>query len=213
MINLNTVPGGSLLTNAYILEEDKRILLIDFVPEIEKIIEKNKYSIDKLLLTHIHFDHIEGLSDFQKKYSFELGLSEAGYKFIKNPDYELLAYFPPDVKENIDNINLDKAIIYKDNDIINWNNHILKVIKSPGHSPDCMMYIFEEKKLVFTGDTIFYGSVGRTDLPGGNFNEMISSINNLFLQVSDDFTLYPGHGPKTNVEFEKKNNPFITVKN
>ncbi len=209
MLKIDTVVGGMIGTNSYLLEEDNKILLIDFVPEIEEIIEDNKYIVEKILLTHTHFDHFEGLSKFQKKYSFELYLSDISYKILNKPDDRILAFFPPKVHSNYKNMSLEKARICKDDDIINWNNHKIKIVESPGHSPDGLMFILEDKKLVFTGDTIFNGSVGRTDLPGGNFNQMIESINKLFLKVNDDYILYPGHGPQTNVDFEKNNNPFL----
>lgn len=209
MLKINTIVGGSIGTNSYLLEENNKILLIDFVPEVEKIIEKNNYILEKILLTHTHFDHLEGLSNFQKKYSFELFLSNKAYSFLKNPDLIILSYFPPEVSVNIKSLNLNNVKICDENDNINWNVHIIKVLESPGHAPDCLMFILDEKKSVFTGDTIFHGSVGRTDLPGGNFDEMISSINKLFSIIDDDYILYPGHGPKTNVDFEKKFNPFL----
>ncbi len=209
MLNLNTIVGGSIGTNSYILEENNKILLIDFVPDVEYFISKNKFIIEKLLLTHIHFDHFENLSIFQKKYSFELYLSDEAYNFLKNPDYNILSFFPPKIIDNINNLNLNNIKICKENDIINWNNHKIKVIESPGHSPDCLMYILEENKSVFTGDTIFRGSIGRTDLPGGDFKKLINSINKLFTLIENDYILYPGHGPKTKVDYEKKYNPFL----
>lgn len=213
MLNLNIIVGGSIGTNSYLLEEKNKVLLIDFVPEIEDLINQSKFIIDKILLTHIHFDHFEDLSNFQKKYSFELYLSNEAYNSLKNPDYSILSIFPPEIINNINNLNLNNIKICRDNDIINWNNHKIKVIKSPGHSSDSLMYIMDENKSVFTGDTVFRGSVGRTDLPGGDFNMLIKSIDKLFSLVENDYLLYPGHGPKTSVDFEKKHNPFLKTDN
>lgn len=209
MLNISTITGGSIGTNSYLLEENKKVLLIDFVPQVEKIIEDNNLDLESIVLSHTHFDHLEGLSNFQKKYSFKLYLSNNSYNFIKNPDKIMLSIFPPVMLTDIRNLNLDGVKVCKENEIIRLNDHKIKVIESPGHSTDCLMLILDEMKSVFTGDTIFKGSVGRTDFPGGNFDEMINSINKLFNIIDDDYILYPGHGPKTTVDFEKKYNPFL----
>jgi hydroxyacylglutathione hydrolase len=137
-------------------------------------------------------------------------MPDHAFKNINKPDFNLSAYAPPLDKIFKDNpIALDNAKIVKDNDMIKWKDHEIIALESPGHSAESMMYILHDLNCVFTGDTIFYLSVGRTDLPGGDFNRMIASINNLFLKVSDDYVLYPGHGIETTVEFEKKNNQFL----
>jgi hydroxyacylglutathione hydrolase len=210
MLKIVTVSGGSLQTCSYaIIDEGKNVVLVDFVPELIEFLKKNNLKVLKLLLTHIHFDHIEGLSDFQKNNDFEFYLSDEALSFLKNPSKDILYFFPPDIIDNIRKMNLKNTIICNENDKISWGEHIIDVIKSPGHSPDCLMFILKENETVFSGDTLFYGSVGRTDLPGGNFNDLKKSINKLFSLVPDDFKVLPGHGPATTVGFEKKNNPYI----
>ena len=209
MLNISTITGGSIGTNSYLLEDNKKVLLIDFVPQVEKIIKDNNFKLESIILTHTHFDHMEGLSDFQKKYPFKLYLSNNSYNFIINPDNKIFSIFPPLMLIDIKNLNLDNVKVCKENDIIKLNDHKIKILESPGHSPDCLMLILDEINSVFTGDTIFHGSVGRTDFPGGNFEEMINSIKKLFSIIDDYYVLYPGHGPKTTVDFEKKYNPFL----
>ena len=209
MLKISTIIGGSIGTNSYILEENKKILLIDFVPQVEKIIKDNNLDLESIILTHTHFDHMEGLSGFQKKYSFQLYLSTNSYNFLKNIDKNIFSIFPPIMLNDIKNLNLDNVKVCKENDIIKLNDNKIKVFESPGHSPDCLMLILDEIKSVFTGDTIFHGSVGRTDFPDGNFENMINSIKKLFSIIDDDYVLYPGHGPETTVDFEKKYNPFL----
>ena len=210
MIKIHTVPGGSIMTNSYIIEENNNILLIDFVPEVEEIIKKNNYKVDKIFLTHVHFDHLEGLSKFQKNHFIDIFVSKEGLECLQYPENDFIMIFPEEVISNYKNLNLNNFNVLANNKIIIWNNHEIKVLKSPGHSADGLMFIIDEIKSVFTGDTIFYGSVGRTDLPGGNFETMIDSINRLFESVDDDYKIYPGHGPATTVLFEKNNNPFLT---
>jgi hydroxyacylglutathione hydrolase len=210
MININVLTGGSIGTNCYILTgEDGSAVLIDFVPEVSEFIKENNLSLKKLLLTHVHYDHIEGLSSFQRNFYFDFCLSEEAFNFFKNPLRELLIFFPPEVTDNIKNISLDKAKVCSDNEEILWNDHKIKVLKCPGHSPDSLSFAIDELKCVFTGDALFNGSIGRTDLPGGDFGVLKKSIKRLYSVLSDDFTVYPGHGPETAVGFEKKNNPFV----
>ena len=101
------------------------------------------------------------------------------------------------------------AKVLDDLGIVKWGNHELKVLETPGHSRDCLVFIVDKIKSVFTGDTIFNGSIGRTDLPGGDHNQIIQSIQKLFKYTQDDYLLYPGHGPRTMVDNEKKYNPFL----
>jgi glyoxylase-like metal-dependent hydrolase (beta-lactamase superfamily II) len=209
MLNITKVVGGSIFANCYIIEENNHVILIDFVPEVEKIIRDKKYFIHKILLTHIHFDHLERLSEFQKNYSFGLGLSRKGYDFLKNPDKKLLLIFPPFVLENYKNLNLDNAEILNDYDVIDFYDHKIEVFESPGHSPDSLMFILRELKTVFTGDTIFEGSIGRTDLPGGDYNTQMTSIKKILALIDEDYKLLPGHGDETTVINEKNYNYFL----
>ncbi len=209
MLNIQKIIGGSIQTNCYLLEYDNDIILIDFIPEVENIIIKKNYRLNEILLTHIHFDHIEELSSFQQRFKFRLGLSKAGYNFLRKPDSNLLLFFPPEVIKNYKNINLDLVKIYTENEILTWNDQHIQIIESPGHSPDGLMFILKEKRIVFTGDTIFYSGIGRTDLPGGNFEQIKLSIKKLFGLIEYDYKLYPGHGKDTSVQFEKNNNPFL----
>jgi glyoxylase-like metal-dependent hydrolase (beta-lactamase superfamily II) len=209
-MKMEIIAGGSIMTNSYILYNDNTAIAIDFVPEIVEFLNKNDLKLEKLLLTHIHFDHIEELSIFQQENAFDLYLSEPAFHFLKNPNLQLLSIFPANVVNNIKNIKLDNTVVVNNNDQIEWDNYKIFVYSSPGHSPDSLIYILKEEKKAFTGDTIFYGSIGRTDLPGGSYNQIIESIVNFYKLIEDDYDLYPGHGPKTNAGFEKKNNPFFS---
>lgn len=209
MINISIIIGGDFQTNCYILEKDKKVVIIDFVPEVEEIIKKNNFEIEKLLLTHIHFDHITGLGDFQERYSFELVMSKKALKNINDPLYNLTTFIPPEFKKNFKNIKLDKAMAFENNKIINTFVGKIKPIETPGHTDDSAVYIIQQNKMVFTGDTIFKNSIGRTDLPGGDFETLIKSIFNLFKELDDDFIIYPGHGEPTTIKEEKTNNPFL----
>ncbi|OHD11162.1 MAG: hypothetical protein A2086_13710 [Spirochaetes bacterium GWD1_27_9] len=207
MNSIKTVVGGTIGTNCYIIEDNNEVVLIDFVPEVEGEIIQRKLKVSKVLLTHIHFDHFELLCNFQKKFDFELYLSKFAYENINNKEYNLL-YFIEDSSE-IDNINLKNAKVVKENDIIKLNNTEILVLETPGHSQDSLSYIIKEKQLVFSGDLLFYQSIGRTDFVGSDYKTLIKSVERLFSATNDSYTVYPGHGPETNIGFEKKSNPFL----
>lgn len=207
--NLFRVIGGNLGVNCYVLEKDKNIILIDFVPEVEDFIKKNNYNLEMILLTHIHFDHFEMLFDFQKNFNFKLGLSKYGFERINNKQYNLLENFPKEILGFIKDIDLKNAFILKDREILKWQNLEIEIVETPGHSEESLCFVINSDKIVFTGDTIFYMSIGRFDLRGSDENKLYESIKKLFSLIKDDYTLYPGHGEKTNVIFEKRNNFFI----
>jgi hydroxyacylglutathione hydrolase len=217
MLNIKKIIGGSIGTNCYVIEDPAKtsdgktaVVLVDYVPEAETYIAKNDFNVDKILLTHIHYDHIEYLSLFQKKHDFEICLSGLAYTTINDPGKNLVAFTPfMDEYDRTDKVNLDRAKKVSDGDIIMWKDHSFKVLSSPGHSPDSLMYVLDEKKCVFSGDTLFHQSVGRTDFPGSSHEDMINSINRLFEKAGDDYIVYPGHGDHTTVGYEKNNNPFL----
>jgi len=209
MINITTIAGGQFQTNCYIIEEDNDVILIDFVSEAEDIIIKKNYKINKVLLTHVHFDHITGLADFQEKNKFDLILSESAAGNINNPELNLLSFIPEIFRKNIKNIDLKNSKVLKNHENVIWKGREIELFESPGHTDDSVIYIFKEKRCAFTGDTVFNCGIGRTDFPNGDYSRIIASIKNFFSAVDDDYILYPGHGPETRVSFEKKNNPFI----
>jgi len=206
-LKIERVTGGLIGTNCYIIEEDGEILTVDFVPELENLILKKGYDIKKILLTHIHFDHFEGLSSFQERYNFELFLSEKAMACINNPEYNLL-YLAGGVS-GVKEVDLKNAKSVGEGDSINFAGINIAVIESPGHSEDSLMFIVDEEKVVFSGDTLFYGSVGRTDFATGSFDDILKSIRKLFNRVGEDYIVYPGHGEATKVAFEKGHNPFL----
>ncbi|MCG8572954.1 MAG: MBL fold metallo-hydrolase [Spirochaetes bacterium] len=209
-MRLHTILGGSLGTNCYVVEKDNHVILFDFVPEVEKHIIKHNWIVDKIFLTHIHFDHFEGLFLFQDKYDFQLVLSEKSHQNINKKEYNLLNMFGDQISNYIGAIDLDKVVMVNDQDQVDWQNTMVTVYETPGHSPDSVVYTIADSKYLFSGDTIFQLSVGRADFPGSSHEQMIDSIKRLFQLLGDiNYKIYPGHGPSTTLDFEKKNNPFI----
>jgi len=180
--------------------------LVDFIPEVEKHLSNKK--VNKILLTHIHFDHIALLDSFQKRFDFELVLSDFAYKNINNPSYNLFQYVSLDFDlENI-YVDLKNTKVVNDGDIIEWEGYKIRVISTPGHSECSLCYFLESENYLFSGDTLFAGSYGRTDLPSGDDEKIFVSINRLFEILKDDVAVYPGHGKATTIGREKNNFRF-----
>lgn len=198
--------------NTYLLyDETKEAVLIDCGcyrdNEIEKIydfISKHDLKLVKLLNTHLHIDHVFGIKYIKEKYGFSTCANKLDeYLLAEAPRYsEALGLKkisqPPAVEENI-----------SDGDIIRFGNTELKAISTPGHSPGGMCYYNKKSEILFSGDTLFEGSIGRTDLPGGSIEQLLNGIRTKLLTLPGRVKVYTGHGPDTTIEYEKYNNPFL----
>ena len=183
--------------NCYLIKKEGKGILIDPGMDYEKIIgETDGVEVNYILLTHCHFDHLFCLNKIRKG-KMVAGGKECSRNMI-SPHISLcgsrcLPEAPCDI------------II--DEGEYNFDGIDVKVIKTPGHTDCCVCYLIENN--LFSGDTLFAGSIGRTDFPTGDFNILEKSIREKIYTLDDETVIYPGHGLKTNVGYEKKNNPFI----
>ncbi len=188
----------------YIDEESLHGFLIDPGAEADrllKIIAKKKFVIEKILLTHGHFDHIGAVTEIQNKLKIPVFAHENGKDYLFNP-IENLSLLTGE-KE----IKLGEVNFLSDGDIVSLEKNLdfsLKLIHTPGHTTDGATYYSEKNNLAFVGDTIFKGGFGRTDFPGGNFETLIQSIKQKIFALPDETILYSGHGEVTSVGYEKK---------
>ncbi|ONI46634.1 hypothetical protein AN642_02840, partial [Epulopiscium sp. SCG-B10WGA-EpuloA2] len=157
-----------------------------------------------IFITHGHFDHIGAVEEIRKNTGAEVIAHKEGKRYLHDPQFNLSTHIG-------ETISFDADKYVGANEELNINNGELqfKVIYVPGHSADGVAYYHKPSNSLFVGDIIFRASIGRTDLPGSDSLKLISGIKEKILTLSDDTTLYPGHGLKTTVAFEKKNNPFI----
>lgn len=204
-----TVVVGPLQCNCTLLacEDTKEGILIDPGDEPEKIlreVEASGIKVKYLLHTHAHFDHIGGTKGVKEKTSALVCLHRADefiYKMlpVQGKMFGMSFEAAPDVEKFLE-----------DEETLNFGHHRLQVIHTPGHSPGGVCFkLLGGDEPVFSGDSLFYGSVGRTDLWGGNTDTLIHSIKNRLLTLDDDTEVYPGHGPKTLIGKEKRSNPFL----
>jgi glyoxylase-like metal-dependent hydrolase (beta-lactamase superfamily II) len=197
---IKAIPAGIYGANCYVIcdEETMEAVVLDpggdsdyLISQIDKIGAKVKY----ILLTHGHVDHVGGVVDLKRKYNVPF--------YIHKADEEMIMMGT----EVFGDLPVADGYI-KEGDIITFGNLKVKCIHTPGHTPGGVCFLIEDK--VFTGDTLFQGSIGRTDFAGGSYEQIISSIVNKILPLGDNVEVYPGHGPKSSVIFEKARNPFLT---
>ncbi len=157
----------------------------------------------KILLTHGHFDHVLGLTDCSKKYGVPVYMHPADKEILKIDDFFTRTYgFRMPV------IDVDTTDI-ADGDIIRFGNTEFEVIHTPGHTPGCVCYYDEKDRILLSGDTLFAGSIGRTDHPGGDYDRLMESIFSRLMCLDGDIAVIPGHGPKTSIADERTKNPFL----
>ncbi len=191
-------------TNCYIVAcpESKEAVVIDPGAEGKSIIGKIKsmsLEIKYILNTHGHIDHIGANGKLKAEFKVPILLHEKDLDVYNNPGFGLGLVLKKQPMP-------DRFIL--EGDIISFGNETLTVIETPGHSAGGVC--FHSGKLLFCGDTLFAGSVGRTDLAGGSFDVLIQSISEKLLRLPPDTIVYPGHGPATTIGDEAETNPFIT---
>ena len=189
--------------NYLIINEDtKEAALIDcscFDDEILTEIEDQKANLKYVLLTHGHFDHITGLNDTDE--DVKVLMHSADMEWIK----ELNTYLPMIGMPAMKTPRIDGY--FSDGDIIKLGNLEIKVIHTPGHTQGGVCFYVENN--LFSGDTIFRESIGRCDLPGGDYNQIIDSIEERIFTLPEETVIYPGHGRTTTVGWEKVHNSFM----
>ena len=154
--------------------------------------------------THCHFDHILGVEFLKMTYGVPFAASSADLELLKSGRASG-AMFGMELGALPESIDIDLASL----DEVKFGNTTLRVIATPGHSKGCVSLLHEESKSLFTGDTLFRESIGRTDLPGGDYPTIMQSILKKILPLGDEVVVYPGHGDKSNIGHESLYNPFV----
>lgn len=206
MVTVQTIMVTEFATNCYILSQVGKsdCLIIDpggEAEKIKKILKKKNLKPQAILLTHGHIDHIGACSEFDLK----LYINERDLKFLEHPELNLSIFFKESFKIN-------KAInTFKDKEILSFKESglNLEVIHTPGHTPGSSCFLIEQDGILFSGDTIFRVGVGRTDFPEASWDSLLNSILKKIFTLRDEIKIYPGHGPPTNLGYEKKHNPFL----
>lgn len=198
---------GPVSTNCYFIydENEKKAIVVDPAAYGEKIfnsLSDNGIEVGAIILTHGHFDHIMGVNELKAKSHAKV--------YALADEKELLL----DSALNCSNDIGRPCIVepdgyYEDNEKVSLCGMEFKVLATPGHTPGSCCYYFESEKILISGDTLFEGSVGRTDLPGGSTRKLNESIERKILPLDDKVKVYPGHGNNTLIGDERMNNPFF----
>ena len=209
-VNVHVLPGGPIPTNAYLLTEPAlgQALLVD-APEgiwsqVEPILGAEHCRLGMLWLTHGHWDHTQGAAEVVRRSGAVTYAHPADRLLYERPELMRSLTFPGAVLEPV-------AIgrWLGDGDGVDALGLRAAVSHVPGHCPGSLMFAFAGARAAFPGDAIFRGSVGRTDIPGGDFAQLEASIRRRIYTLPDDTRLYPGHGGPTTVGAEKATNPYV----
>ncbi len=203
---IKTMPVGPIQANCYILgcKETKKAAVIDPGDEADRILAalaEDQLTLEYILNTHGHFDHVGGNRRLK-----EVSGAKIAIHSDDAPMLESLSMFAAQFGMSTEN-SPPPDLAIADGDTITFGNITLSVIYTPGHSPGGVS--FHSDGVVFVGDTLFAGSIGRTDFPGGDFDTLIASIRNKLFPLGDDVRVFTGHGPETTIGREKQANPFL----
>ena len=194
---------GAFETNTYVVTKGNKAVIVDPGLDFNLILDDIKdLEIEAILVTHGHIDHIDGCGFL----NVPIYVGKEDLRNFKDKTYSLYSMTRSNPSYNVNNLNL---IEVSDNDEIVLPSFTFKAIHTPGHTVGS--YCFLYYKNLFSGDTLFKGSIGRTDFPSGSLKTMISSLKKLKEMLSDDVVVYPGHEDKTTIKEEKKNNLYLNL--
>lgn len=211
-MKLKTFVFNPIQVNCYLLwDETKEAILIDcgclFAKEkmqLKQFIEVNGLTIKHYLNTHLHFDHIFGNPFIESTFGIKAKANDADWKWAENIS-ERVARFGLNYTEKI---SYPEQVLHH-GDRIKFGNQTVEVIAVPGHSPGSLAYYIPEQRMVFTGDALFRDSIGRTDFPDSNHQQLIDSIRNNLFTLPNETVVYPGHAEPTDIGYEKEYNCFV----
>ena len=194
---------GNMDNNCYLIVDEKtnKSALVDCSEYSEKMINLiGNTDLEYILLTHGHCDHIAGAKQIKEKYNAKIVIAANDEPMLHSGRLSLAVFIGGEQND------ADADVIVKDNDKIILGDTEISVISTPGHTKGSVCYLVENS--LFSGDTLFYCSCGRTDFPSGSVEEMMNSLKRL-KNLDGDYTVYTGHGSHTTLNFERKNNPYM----
>lgn len=206
-VYIKTMVLGMVQTNCYIVKapESKEVIIIDPADQADKIdnyLKENDLVCKKILLTHGHFDHIMAAHSLKCLTDAPIYAHENEVELLKNPHWNASAHMGKE-------ISLEPDYFLKDKEEFQVAGLAWQVIYTPGHTEGGVCYYLKEDAVVFSGDTLFFESIGRTDFPTGNHQRLVESINNKLLVLADETEVYPGHGRPTTIGHERRFNPYL----
>jgi len=202
-MHIHTFPLGPLETNCYLLVEGNEAVVVDpggNPASVVQYLTAHNLKLAAILNTHLHFDHVLGNADFAAATGAPIYANNLD-DFLVRPELSGSRYGLPDTPP------FDHA--QQEEGELNLMGLTCKVFHTPGHTPGSLSYYFPAAGALFAGDVLFYRSVGRTDLPGGDFNTLRNAIRGKLFTLPPETVVYPGHGPATTIGDEQRGNPFL----
>lgn len=211
-MKLECLTVGPYQENCYLYWDGKsqKGLIIDPGDEAERIIqtvEEIGFRPTAILLTHGHCDHIGALTEVKEKWNLPVYIGRGEETYLSDPNLNGSALFDNPIKAT----KPDFLVI--DENLYSFDSINLRVLSTPGHTLAGVCYLDEKEGILFCGDTLFQGSIGRTDLPGSSFDKLMVSLQKKILTLPDNIVCFPGHGAATTVGAERTGNPFLVGKN
>ncbi|AFL82793.1 Zn-dependent hydrolase, glyoxylase [Belliella baltica DSM 15883] len=211
MLQIKSFTFNPFMENTFLLfDETKEAVILDpgcyekaEKETLKNFISKEGLNIKYLINTHCHIDHVLGNAYIKRQYNVPLLMHKNEVVVLKSVSSYASNYGFPAYEET----EPDKFI--DENDQIEFGNMTLKIKFVPGHAPGHLIFYNLDSNICIAGDTLFQGSIGRTDLPGGDHLTLLNAIKTEMFTLPETMTIYPGHGPETNIGFEKINNPFV----
>ncbi len=211
MLNIQKFSFNRFIENSYLIwDNTKEAVIIDpgckDTNEVETLlnaIREHELRPISIWLTHGHFDHIYGVAELSKRLNINIFMNKKDMIILDN-NAEFVKFF------NMDAPNSQFSYLdVKDGDILSFGNNKFEVIETPGHTPGGICFYNREAKVLFTGDTLFAGSIGRTDNEWGDYDKLIVSIMDKLMAIDGDVEIFPGHGGKSDIAYERTHNPFL----
>ncbi len=207
-VKVHMLTLGMLQTNCFVVADtdSKEAVVIDpadEAPKILQVLQNEGYTVREILLTHAHFDHVLASKPLKEATNAPLRLHADATDHLKNTR-QVAAMFGMNAPEPATHDGtLDEG------DVIEFGDVKLETLYTPGHAPGHVTFVLRSEKVVISGDCLFMSGIGRTDLPGGDYRMLMTSIFEKLIPLGDDFTVCPGHGPTTTIEHERRTNPFL----
>lgn len=202
-MKIKRLPLESISINCYLISTEKAAIVIDpgfYSSEAQEFLNDNASKEKLILLTHCHFDHIGDADRLRSATNTKIAIGEFDNNSLSDPNKNLCNLFGANLKP----FSADITLI--DGEIVSVGDIEIKVIHTPGHTLGGVCYLIDD--ILFSGDTLFSGSIGRTDFPDGDFATLKNSVNKIY-QLPESTKVYSGHGEATTIGYEKKYNPFI----
>jgi len=202
------LPVGPLQCNCSIIgdEATREAMVIDpgdDINDVLAIIRKHKLQVKQIVITHAHIDHVGGAMKLRAATGAPILLNQNDYALLKMLDMQAAWVGMPSPGK----VEIDRTVTT--GETISAGSHTAQILHTPGHTEGSICLYFEPEKKLIAGDTLFAGSIGRTDLPGGSMDKIMRSLHNTLMALPDETAVIPGHGPTTMIGEERESNPFL----